>query len=201
MAKILILYSTTDGHTREIARRIAEQIAQAGHAPTRVDVQDPPAGFTLAGFDAAIVGASIHMEKHQRRMIAFVRERAAELARLPGAFFSVCMTAAGTGERDRAHARAYIDRFVARTGWQPANTASFAGAVLYTRYGFLKRLVMRQIMKARGRDTDTTRDFVYTDWQQVADFTDRFLAGLATGSHPPREPRHADVASGASSRR
>jgi menaquinone-dependent protoporphyrinogen oxidase len=179
MAKILILYSTTDGHTGEIARHIAGHIARAGHEPTRVDVQDPPPGFTLAGFDAAIVGASIHMEKYQRRMLAYARTHAAELARLPGAFFSVCMTAAGSGERDRAHAQAYIDRFVTHTGWRQAHTVSFAGAVLYTRYNFLKRFVMRQIMRARGRDTDTSRDFVYTDWQQVADFADQFLVGLA----------------------
>lgn len=186
MAKILILYSTTDGHAGEIARRISARVAQAGHASTLVDVQDPPAGFTLGPFEAAIVGASIHMEKYQRRMVAFVRAQAEALGRLPGAFFSVCMTAAGSSTRDREHAQHYIDDFLARTGWRPARSASFAGAVLYTRYGFFKRLVMRQIMKARGRDTDTSRDFVYTDWNQVDAFVDAFLSDLDAGRRQPR---------------
>lgn len=178
MAKFLILYSTTDGHTGEIARRIRAQLVQAGHAPTLVDVRYPPDGFSLDGFDAAIVGASIHVEKYQRRIRRFVRAEAARLTRMPAAFFSVCMTAAGDSERERAHAQGYIDNFVAQTGWRPTRSTSFAGAVLYTQYGFFTRWLMRMFMKSRGRDTDTTRDWVYTDWWQVQKFVDAFLADL-----------------------
>ena len=53
-----------------------------------------------------------------------------------------------------------------------------AGALLYTRYNFLVRFVMRQITKAEGGDTDTSRDYEYTDWDAVDRFAEAFARQL-----------------------
>ena len=53
-------------------------------------------------------------------------------------------------------------------------TATFAGALRYSRYGWLKRRLMRSIARREGGDTDTSRDHVYTDWDAV----DRFAVDI-----------------------
>ena len=54
-------------------------------------------------------------------------------------------------------------------------TATFAGAIKYTQYGFITRWIMRRIAKKEGGDTDTSRDHEYTDWVQVTRFAEKFL--------------------------
>jgi BON domain len=54
-----------------------------------------------------------------------------------------------------------------------------AGALPYTRYGWLKRQMVKRIVeKAGSEDTDTTRDYEYTDWNDLRDFAQDFV-GLA----------------------
>ena len=76
---------------------------------------------------------------------------------------------------------AIIDRFVTETGWRPTTTKIVAGALLYTRYNWLKRLVMRRIARKAGGDTDTTRDHVYTDWNDVRGFAEGFGRWVCRG--------------------
>ena len=55
----------------------------------------------------------------------------------------------------------------------------FGGALLYTHYGFIKRLIMKKIAGDKGSlDTDTSRDYVYTEWDGVKRFAEDFLATL-----------------------
>jgi menaquinone-dependent protoporphyrinogen oxidase len=63
----------------------------------------------------------------------------------------------------------------AETGWHPRRVELVAGALPYTRYNFLVRFVMRRISRKEGGDTDTSRDYEYTDWAAV----DRFAAEFA----------------------
>jgi menaquinone-dependent protoporphyrinogen oxidase len=51
-----------------------------------------------------------------------------------------------------------------------------AGAILYTKYNFLLRFVMKQIAKKAGASTETSQDYEYTDWVAL----DRFVEELAT---------------------
>ena len=65
--------------------------------------------------------------------------------------------------------------FLTSARWQPTVTTTVAGALPYTKYNWLKRWVMRRIVaKAKG-DTDTSRDYEYTDWNQVRGFAREFL--------------------------
>jgi hypothetical protein len=47
-----------------------------------------------------------------------------------------------------------------------------AGALKYTRYGWLKRRVMRYIAGKAGGSTDTSRDHEYTDWEDLRVFAE-----------------------------
>lgn len=55
-----------------------------------------------------------------------------------------------------------------------------SGALRYSQYGFIKRHMMKRISRDMGNpDTDTSRDYEYTDWNDVRHFDEGFLDGLA----------------------
>nr|WP_237394006.1 flavodoxin domain-containing protein [Pseudarthrobacter sp. ATCC 49987] len=84
---------------------------------------------------------------------------------------------------DEENAEGYVAKFEEETGWRPAHVGLFAGALLYTHYGFIKKRVMKKIASDKGSlDTDTSRDYVYTEWDGVQRFTEDFRAGLAAPS-------------------
>jgi menaquinone-dependent protoporphyrinogen oxidase len=49
---------------------------------------------------------------------------------------------------------------------------------------------MKQISGSEGGDTDTSRDFEYTDWDEVTRFAEAFFAELS--ARPPRAQGAAD---------
>lgn len=178
MPNLLILYDTTEGQTARIARRMADVAADAGHRADARDLRQLPGDLPLDRFDGVILGASIHRGSHSRQATRFVRDHRSQLESVPSAFFSVSLSAAGATERQQHNARRCLDDFLRQVGWTPALTATFAGALLYREYGFLKRLLMKWIVSREGGDTDTSRNYEYTDWNRVADFTRQFLRQL-----------------------
>lgn len=80
-------------------------------------------------------------------------------------------------------ARECLDEFLKQTGLSPNKSDIFAGALLYRRYGFFKRLLMKWIVSRKGGDTDTSRDYEYTDWDQVTEFTQQFLYDVESGDN------------------
>ena len=68
MSRILIAYDTTEGQTRKIAQHLGDFVRRAGHDTQVIDNRRLPSGFSLDGFHAILVGGSIHMGKHSRRL-------------------------------------------------------------------------------------------------------------------------------------
>src|SRR5262245_14074823 len=91
MKPILILYATREGHTRKIAEHLAAAARARNHAAEVIGVAYLPADFSTAGYSAAILCASIHIEKHESEMVAFVKQHKDELERIPAAFLSVSL--------------------------------------------------------------------------------------------------------------
>jgi menaquinone-dependent protoporphyrinogen oxidase len=171
MMRVLIPYGTTEGQTARISEYLADMIRDHGHEVYAVDIKGSDA-LEPDGYDAVIVGASIHMGKHEDYVRDFVRENRDALERLPSAFFSVSLAA----HDDTEEAEGYIEEFVEETGWRPGMVGLFGGALLYTQYGFIKRHMMKYIARHKGSpDTDISRDYVYTDWESVKRFAEEFL--------------------------
>ena len=175
MTKILIAFGTTEGQTARIADHIADAIRKYGVEAEALDLKRSK-DVSVDGYDALIVGGSIHMGKHQEDVADFVRKHRAVLERRPSAFFSVSLAAHG----DMENAEAYVENFEQQTGWRPTKVGLFSGALLYRKYGFLKRYMMKRIVRDKpgGVSTDTSRDHVYTDWDQVKRFAEDFLERL-----------------------
>jgi len=176
MPSVLIVYGTTDGQTAKIAEFLGRELRTAGN---RVDVVR--AGATPADprdYDGVIVAASIHAGGYQHSVLRWVREHATELSAVPSAFLSVCLAVLEHSDHARHELEEIKERFIRRTGWTPATFREIAGALRYTRYGWLKRRIMRRIVARVGGDTDASRNYEYTDWNDLRAFTVLFDARL-----------------------
>lgn len=179
MATVLIVYGTTEGQTRKIAEFMAERVRRHGHEVEIHDATAVPARLDVGASAAVIVAGSLHMGRHQGALEHFVRHHHATLDRLPGAFVSVSLAAAGDAE-DRRDAQGCADQFLGATGWRPTRTHLVAGAFRYTQYDFFKRWIMRRIAREKGMSTDTSHDLELTDWDDLARFVDDFVAAIPT---------------------
>lgn len=189
MAMVLILYGTTYGQTAKVARQLARTLEAHGHRVTMVDVSAHPPGADLAAYDAIILGSPVYQNRHLRAIHAVARRHRKLLNRMRSAFFSVSGVAASARPADQAGARRVVARFCVATGWHPAQVAIIAGAIPYTRYPPLTRLLMRWFMARQGGGTDPRRDEEYTDWAAVTAFADGVARELA--SAPPDGAPHA----------
>jgi menaquinone-dependent protoporphyrinogen oxidase len=130
----------------------------------------------LENYAAVLIGASVHEGRYQRDVAKFVERHREWLADRRSGFFSVSLGAASRNPEEVADVQRIIDAFTAEHAWKPNMTASFAGALKYTQYNWLKRALMKHISKKEGGATDTTHDYEYTDWPQVTLFGERFFA-------------------------
>jgi menaquinone-dependent protoporphyrinogen oxidase len=178
--RVLIAYGTNEGQTAKIAEYLADTLRGNGCVADPVDIKHSPAPH-LENYDAVIVGASIRLGKHQRYVRDFVKQNRPALERLPTAFFSVSLSAHDQTEAAGKEIVRCLAEFAQQTGWRPGKVGIFAGALLYTRYGFITRWIMRKIARDKGSpDLDTSRDYVYTDWENVKRFAEEFLGNTAS---------------------
>ncbi len=177
MTRILVVYASTDGHTARIARRIGDRLSDRDAIVDVVNARETHLG--PAGYDGVIVAASVHTGTYQPEVRLWVRRHAPLLNDMPTAFVSVSLGILQKEPDVQREVAAIVVRFLAEVGWRPTVTRSVAGAVLYTQYGWVKRRLMRYIVaKAKG-PTDTTRDYVFTDWADVDRLADTFAAKVA----------------------
>ena len=169
MSRILLLYASVEGQTTLIAERIAKVLREKAHSVEMLPADSDPSRLDPAAYDGVIIGASIHYGHHPAYLRKLVLRQRSALAARPNAFFSVSLSAGGPRPK-LAAAQRYIDKFLRNTGWQPQLIASFAGAVKYSVYGPIKRRVMIVFVGLGGGETDTSRDYEYTDWAAVERF-------------------------------
>lgn len=170
MANILLIYSTTDGHTRRICQRLQDVVEQQGHEVALLDVLEAMEA-ELAMFDKIVIGASIRYGKHRPEVIEFINTNADLLAEKPNAFFSVNVTARKPN-KNTPETNPYMPKFLKQIRLQPKQLAVFAGKIDYPRYRPFDRMMIRFIMWMTRGPTDPNTVIEYTDWQAVEKFGD-----------------------------
>ena len=175
MAKTLIFYSTTDGHTVEICKRIRAVIEAGGDSVELINLKDGP---TLTGrdFDKVVIGASIRYGKHQPLVSEFIAENQAALEAHPNALFSVNVVARKP-EKNTPETNPYLQKFLKQIDGQPQNMSVFAGKIDYPSLGPMDRTMIRFIMWMTKGPTDPTQVVEFTDWEKVEEFG-RMVAAL-----------------------
>jgi len=183
MKPVGVFYATRAGHTERVADEVVAGLRTRGLGVVCANVADAQAPFELAACSAAVLASSVHMGRHEREMIDFATRHRDALRAMPNAFLSVTLSEAGAQRKDAtpeqhasfvADVRAMTDRFVADTGWQPEHVVPVAGALRYTQYNFVVRMLMKHIAAKAGGSTDTLRDHDYTDWAALDAFVGRF---------------------------
>ena len=191
MAKILLLYGSTEGYTSTIAAYVAQMVRANGHEVDLRKGSELPSGFGLEGFDGVIVGASVHYGEHQEYVRNFVKDNLTYLESVPSAFFSV---------RGQVQNKEYLEKFTQETGWKPEQVATIGGAAVkgYEYDSFFLNQVMRFIYLSERilyslnplirlifkREVSLTRRdglvyLAFTNWEEIKHFTERFLQRLS----------------------
>ena len=168
MASILILYSSTDGHTIEICARLRQVIERHAHQVTVAPIAGyrPPNPDTV---DKIVIGASIRYGSHSKQVTEFIDSNRQLLDNKANAFFSVNIVARKP-EKSRPETNPYLRKFLRKTSWRPQHLEVFAGKLDYPKYGLLDRTMIRLIMLTTKGPTDPVTVVDFTDWQKVDAF-------------------------------
>lgn len=185
---VLVVYATREGHTRRVAEYLATVLGERGLATRVIAAASPPGDLALSDYSAAVLAASVHVGQHEPELVDFVIRHREALGKLPTAFLSVSMAEAAVEDPHATSARRHeaeenvertIERFCQQTDWRPERIKPVAGALLYTQYGLITRLVMKMIAKRAGGPSDTSHDHDLTDWKALARFAEEFADELA----------------------
>ena len=163
----LIIYSSTDGHTKTICERISNFLDN--NDEIKLTSLDEVEKFDLSEFSRIIIGASIRYGKHSDKLYKFIKINKEVLDKKQGIFFSVNVVARKP-EKDAPNTNPYIKKFLKISSWRPKKLAVFAGRVDYPNYNFFDKYIIKFIMFITKGPTDTSQSYEFTDWSKVDNF-------------------------------
>ena len=167
MHHTLIIYSSTDGHTKTICERILNSFNN--NTEIKIMSLDEATKFDLSTFNRIIIGASIRYGKHSKKLYKFITSNKNVLDQKQGIFFSVNVVARKL-EKNTPETNPYIQKFLKISNWKPKKIGVFAGRVDYPNYSFFDKYVIKFIMFLTNGPTDTSQSYEFTDWSKVDEF-------------------------------
>ena len=167
MHSTLIIYSSTDGHTETICKRISNFLDNKNEI--KIIALDDATKLDLSIFNKIIIGASIRYGKHSKKLYKFITLNKKVLDQKQSIFFSVNVVARKS-EKNTPETNPYIKKFLKISNWRPKKIGVFAGKVDYPNYGLIDKYVIKFIMFLTRGPTDTSRSFEFTDWEKVDNF-------------------------------
>ena len=188
MTSILITYGTGEGQTKNVAEYIGAVLKEQGVDVTTTHVSEA-SDIAVSEFDGVLIGASVNNRTHQPEVLAFVERYNQALADRPSGFFQLSLASAFPSKWAREGEADYVEKLTETTGWYPDRVGLFAGALKYTQYDFKMRWLFKLAALAFGLDTDTSRDYEYTDWDDVERFASSFGEFVESEQSPSRHGR------------
>lgn len=173
--RLLVIFGTTEGHTRELCQFAAERLRGMGHTVAVEEATASAGAANVLAYDAVIIAGSLHLGRFQRALLEFVASHREALAAKPSAFITVSLSAAGDDPHDWEGLRECIVRFEHETNWTPTAIHNAAGAIRYSRYKCLKSLAIKYIAARRGQKTVMSRDCDLTDYAALTRFLREFV--------------------------
>lgn len=168
MKKTLIIFSTTDGHTRFICEKIQRQLKNRDLVEL-ISI-DQHKNIKIKEYDTVVFGASIRYGKHSLEIQNFIRDNKTNLDKTKTAFFSVNVVAR-KNEKNTPLTNPYLIKFLKKLDWKPNLTAVFAGRIDYPSYKFIDKQMIRLIMYITKGPTNTSKTYDFTDWKVVENFS------------------------------
>ena len=167
MHSTLIVYSSTDGHTKTICNRISNSLNKNNEV--ELVSLDDATKLDLSTYKKIIIGASIRYGKHSKKLYKFIALNKNVLDQKQSIFFSVNVVARKL-EKNTPETNPYIKKFLKISNWRPKKIGVFAGRVDYPSYSFFDKYVIKLIMFLTNGPTDTSQSYEFTDWSKVDQF-------------------------------
>jgi menaquinone-dependent protoporphyrinogen oxidase len=166
MSTMLVVCHTSERQTARIAQHVAAVLRAFGDT---VDVHDVAGAPLPEAYDAVVVGDSFHTVCQSRAIGRYLRDHAMALGHLPTALFEVSLEVTPDA-LPAVGAEGAVQDLLHRTGFDPDVVGLFAGALVYTRYGWVQRRAADAISSRVVDEIDLRHDREYTDWQAVEQF-------------------------------
>ena len=167
MISSLIIYSSTDGHTKTICKRMIDFLKDKN--VTKLVSLNDAKNLDLSEFNKIIIGASIRYGKHSKELYKFIELNRNILNEKESIFFSVNVVAR-KAEKNTPDNNPYIKKFLMISKWRPKKIGVFAGRVDYPNYSFFDKYIIKLIMFITKGPTDTSKSYEFTDWSKVEGF-------------------------------
>ena len=167
MKKILLTYSTVDGHTKTICEKILSY-----SKTSQVDILPIDRSINIRDYDTVVIGASIRYGKYREEIFEFIKENEELLNSKDNAFFSVNVVARKEN-KNKPETNPYLIKFLNKISWQPKILDVFAGKIDYPKYKFLDKYAIKFIMWITKGPTDTSKVYEFTDWNRVKSFAEK----------------------------
>jgi menaquinone-dependent protoporphyrinogen oxidase len=167
MKKILLTYSTVDGHTKTICEKILSY-----SKTSQVDILPIDRSINIKDYDTVVIGASIRYGKYREEIFEFIKENEELLNSKDNAFFSVNVVARKEN-KNKPETNPYLIKFLNKISWQPKILDVFAGKIDYPKYKFLDKYAIKFIMWITKGPTDTSKVYEFTDWNKVKSFAEK----------------------------
>ncbi len=174
MEKILIVYASKQGQTQKIAEVIAKHLQNDGRRTDVRNIDDIPHIFEIKEYDGIIVGAGVHAAGYASNLSKWIKSNHHILSLKPTAFYSVCLGILQHSQKVKDEEEKVKQNLFDETGWYPDSSTIFAGALQYSKYNWLLKKVMHGIAQKAGVETDMSKDYEYTDWNEVREFANHF---------------------------
>ncbi len=173
--KVAIVYQSPYGQTKKIAQQIKKNMVFESQFKDNVhlfEVTDAHTPVEIYGpIDIYIIGFPVYMGKFPKGLLKWVFKNHSLLQEKRLGFFMVSLNAADTRYQARKADDLLLRKLIQKTELVPDFITSFAGALHYTKYGFIKKLILKKISHAAGGPTDTKQNHELTDWKAVEEFS------------------------------
>ena len=163
-SKLLILYSTVDGHTKNICEYINKKLKN--RKIISISSLEDSVNFNIEQFDEIVIGASVRYGYHRKNVYEFIRKNKLKLDNKKTVFFSLNLTARKP-EKNTADTNPYVYKFLKKTKWEPTIKDVFAGRLDYPNLDTLNKLAILFIMVITNGPKDTSKTYELTDWKRV----------------------------------
>lgn len=173
--KVAIVYQSPYGQTQKIAQQIKQNLVFESQFKDNVhliEIDNPKSPSDVYGpIDMYIIGFPVYVGKFPKKLLKWVHDHSKELEDKRLGFFMVSLNAADSRDSARKTDQHLLKKLTQEAHIIPDFIASFAGALHYTKYGFIKKFILKKISQAACGPTDTSKNHELTDWNQVQEFS------------------------------
>ena len=167
-SKLLILYSSIDGHTKYICEYIYKKLK--GKKKVNIISIEESGNYDISDYEEIVIGASVRYGYHRKNVYKFNKDNIEKLDKLKTVFFSLNLTARKP-EKSTPETNPYIKKFLKKVKWEPTLKEVFAGRLDYPSLDPLNKLAILFIMFITNGPKDTSKTYELTDWKKVDKLT------------------------------